>query len=249
MEPAWWFLQLGDRLPLYFKITVCIPLVFGYRHPWLLPSNPWCREHRRSESRTDLLHTRGNNSHRRLERHLSKESLFGFLSGLTKSDPVQSSVAQLGLRGATTYETTSLLLVQLKPLVSAHDSERWVWLMAQQPQLVAEGVTPGTYRDLNASPAFHATEPAPPDQLSFCWGGQRGERPTLVVLKAPTYALSERCSMMFLCLARTQGTGVVVLILHRMKRYFELPGGGGGGARWTTALASKATSDPRRSLL
>ena len=174
-------------------------------------------------------YARGNNSHRRLERHLSKESLFGFLSSLTKSNPVQSSVAQLGLRGATTYETTSLLLVQLKPLVSAHDSKRWVWLMAQQPQLVAEGVTPGTYRDLNASPAFHATEPAPPDQLSFCWGGQRGERPTLAVLKAPTYALSERCSMMFLCLARTQGTGVVVLILHRMKRYFELPGGGGGG--------------------
>lgn len=36
--------------------------------------------------------------------------------------------------------------------------------------------------------------------------------------------------MTFLCLARTQGMGVVVRILHRMIRYFELPGGGGGGA-------------------
>ena len=35
--------------------------------------------------------------------------------------------------------------------------------------------------------------------------------------------------MTFLCLARAPGDRVEVRVLHRMMRYFELPGGGGGG--------------------
>ena len=43
-----------------------------------------------------------------------------------------------------------------------------------------------------------------------------------------TLAYSERRSMAFLCLVRTQGSAVEVRILHRMMRYLELPGGDGG---------------------
>lgn len=105
--------------------------------------------------------------------------------------------------------------------------------MAQQPQLDAGGVIPATYRKLYASAAFQATEPAPAHLLtSYCFvevaGG--GEHPTPAALREQTYALSERRPMTFQCLVRTQGMGVVVHILHRMTRYFELPGGGGGGA-------------------
>lgn len=90
---------------------------------------------------------------------------------------------------------------------------------------------PGTYREPYASARYQATEPAPAHLLAsyrFVEVAGGGERPTPAALKEQTYALSERRSTTFLCLARTQGLGVVVRVLHRMIRYFELPGGGGG---------------------
>jgi hypothetical protein len=58
-----------------------------------------------------------------------------------------------------------------------------------------------------------------------------GERPTPVSLCEQTPALSERQSMTSMCLARTTGIRGEVQILHRMSRFFKLPGAGGAALR------------------
>lgn len=105
--------------------------------------------------------------------------------------------------------------------------------MAQQPPPAAGGPPPGTYRELYAAATYQAGEPEPARLLSsyrFTEVAGAGERPTPAALKEQTLAFSDRRSMSFLCLARTKGNAAKVRILHRMMRYFELPGGGGGGA-------------------
>lgn len=102
--------------------------------------------------------------------------------------------------------------------------------MAQQPPPVVEEPLPGTYRELYATATFQAGEPEPARLIAsyrFTEGAGGGERPTPSALKEQTFAFSDRRPMAFLCLARTTGTAVEVRVLHRMMRYFELPGGGG----------------------
>lgn len=70
----------------------------------------------------------------------------------------------------------------------------------------------------------------------FTEAGGAGERPTPGSLKEQTLALCDRRPMTFLGLARTNDTRVEVRILHRMMRYFELPGEGGGTADLSMAL-------------
>ena len=105
--------------------------------------------------------------------------------------------------------------------------------MAQQPPPVdAEGATPGNYRELYSAAGFQAGEPAvntllPSYRFTEVAGG--GERPTPASLREQTFAFSDRRPMSFICLARTTGALTEIRVLHRMMRYFELPGGGGGG--------------------
>ena len=102
----------------------------------------------------------------------------------------------------------------------------------QQPPNDAEGPTPGNYRELYSAVGFQAGEPAVDRLLSsyrFTEVAGGGERPTPASLREQTFAFSDRRPMSFLCLARTTGARLEIRVLHRMMRYFELPGGGGGG--------------------
>ena len=104
--------------------------------------------------------------------------------------------------------------------------------MAQQPPNEAEGPPPSNYRKLYAAVGYQAGEPDPARLLTsyrFTEVAGGAERPTPATLREQTFALSDRRPMAFLCLARTSGTKVEVGILHRMMRYFELPGAGEGG--------------------
>ena len=56
-----------------------------------------------------------------------------------------------------------------------------------------------------------------------------GKRPAPANLKEQTFVLSERRPMTFQCLLRKPDRSVEVRVLHRMMRYFELPGSEGGG--------------------
>lgn len=73
-----------------------------------------------------------------------------------------------------------------------------------------------------------------------------GERPTPANLKEQTLALSERHPVAFLCLYRKTGTNVEVRILHRMLRYYELPGTMLEGRRQTLAWAYLGMSERHR---
>ena len=103
--------------------------------------------------------------------------------------------------------------------------------MAQQPPNDAEGPAPSCYRELYAAAGYQAGEPDP-DRLVASYrftevaGG--GERPTPATLREQTFAFSDRRPIAFLSLARMAGNMVEIRILHRMMRYFELPGVGGG---------------------
>ena len=66
--------------------------------------------------------------------------------------------------------------------------------------------------------------------------GGAGERPTPMSLKEQTFILSERRPMTFLCLHRKPDGGAEVKVLHRMMRYFELPGEGRGVVDVSMAL-------------
>lgn len=106
--------------------------------------------------------------------------------------------------------------------------------MAQQPPPHdAEALNPGNYRELYSAAGFQAGEPAVDRLLTsyrFTEVAGGGERPTPASLRELTFAVSDRRPMCFLCLARTMGALVEIRVLHRMMRYFELPGGDGGGA-------------------
>ena len=104
--------------------------------------------------------------------------------------------------------------------------------MAQQLPSDAEVAHPGSYRELYAAAGYQTGEP----ELEWLVASYRftevaggGERLTPAHLRVQTFALSDRRSMTFLCLARMRGTSVEVRVLRRMMRYFELPGGGCGG--------------------
>ena len=104
--------------------------------------------------------------------------------------------------------------------------------MAQQPPNAVEGATPVNYRELYSAVGFQAGEPAVDRLVSsyrFTEVAGGGERPTPANLREQTFAFSDRRPMTFLCLSRTIGNRVEVRVLHRMMRYFELPGGEGGG--------------------
>ena len=101
----------------------------------------------------------------------------------------------------------------------------------QQPIYEAGGARPSNYRELYAAAGYQAGEPEPALLVAsyrFNEVGGGGERPTPAILKEQTFAFSERRSMTFLCLSRGASTKVEVRVLHRMLRYFELPGGVGG---------------------
>ncbi|KAI2511047.1 hypothetical protein MHU86_3359 [Fragilaria crotonensis] len=101
--------------------------------------------------------------------------------------------------------------------------------MAQQfPNDVAQ---PGSYREFYSTVGYQDGEPEPARLVSsyrFTDAVGGGERPTPANLKEQTFVLSERRPMTFLCLNKKPNTGVEVRVLHRMMRYFELPGDGGG---------------------
>ena len=105
--------------------------------------------------------------------------------------------------------------------------------MAQQPLPNDAGdATPGNYRELYSTVGFQAGEPAIDRLLTsyrFTEAAGGGERPTPANLREQTFAFSDRRPMSFLCLARTIGDMVEIRVLHRMMRYFELPGAGGDG--------------------
>lgn len=103
--------------------------------------------------------------------------------------------------------------------------------MAQQLPNVTEP-TPSNYRELYSMVGYQAGEPDSAQLVAsyrFSEVPGAGERPTPANLKEQTFALSDRRPMTFLCLMRKpNNTGVEVRILHRMMRYFELPGVEGG---------------------
>ena len=103
--------------------------------------------------------------------------------------------------------------------------------MAQQLPDAAEGPYPSNYRELYSAVGYQAGEPAPARLIAsyrFAEVAGGGERPTPANLREQTFAFSDRRPMTFLCLARTTGIKTEIRILHRMMRYFELPGAGGG---------------------
>jgi hypothetical protein len=59
------------------------------------------------------------------------------------------------------------------------------------------------------------------------WGG--AAVPTPEALREQTLAINDRQPLAFLCLLRKPEGGVEVRILHRLMRYYELPGGGAPG--------------------
>lgn len=104
--------------------------------------------------------------------------------------------------------------------------------MAQPLPNAADVATPSCYQELYSTASHQAEEPEASRLLTsyrFNETAAGGERPTPASLVEQTFALSERRSMAFLCLARTTGTKAEVRILHRMMRYLELPSDGGGG--------------------
>lgn len=105
--------------------------------------------------------------------------------------------------------------------------------MAQQlPPNDAEALVPDNYHELYSAVGYQAGEPTIHRLLAsyrFTEVAGGAERPTPANLREQTFAFSDRRPMSFLCLARTTGARVEIRVLHRMMRYFELPGGGGGG--------------------
>ncbi|KAI2489207.1 hypothetical protein MHU86_25384 [Fragilaria crotonensis] len=102
--------------------------------------------------------------------------------------------------------------------------------MAQQPASVNTGL-PGNYRELYSTVGYQAGEPEPARLVSsyrFTDAAGGARRPTPANLKEQTFILSERRPMTFLCLLRRPDLSAEVRILHRMMRYFELPGDGEG---------------------
>ncbi|KAI2512520.1 hypothetical protein MHU86_1973 [Fragilaria crotonensis] len=106
--------------------------------------------------------------------------------------------------------------------------------MAQQhPLFNPRESAPGSYRELYMTAGYQKGGPVPARLMAsyrFTEALGGGERPTPANLKEQTLALSERRPVAFLCLYRKTGaTNVEVRILHRMLRYYELPGDKAGG--------------------
>ena len=105
--------------------------------------------------------------------------------------------------------------------------------MAQQQQVRIDDPprSCSTYRELYATASYQSGEPVPARLLAsyrFNEVAGGGERPTPASLIEQTLVFSERRSMAFLCLVRTQGTKTKVRVLHRMMRFLELPDAEGG---------------------
>lgn len=99
----------------------------------------------------------------------------------------------------------------------------------QQPYNDQRDATPRSYRELYMTEGYHGDALAPTRLMAsyrFTDAVGGGERPTPANLKEQTLALSERRPVAFMCLHRKSGTSVEVRILHRMMRYFDLPGDG-----------------------
>lgn len=99
--------------------------------------------------------------------------------------------------------------------------------MAQQPYDNPREAAPRSYRELYMTAGYQGDAPTPARLMAsyrFTEAVGGGERPTPASLKEQTLALSERRPVTFLCLHRKAGTSAEVRILHRMLRYYDLPG-------------------------
>ena len=107
--------------------------------------------------------------------------------------------------------------------------------MAHQPnQIIDLGAVPPVknYHELLLRASTGAEEPTPARLVSsYRYTDVEGGAavPTPEALREQTLAISDRQPLAFLCLLRKPEGGVEVRILHRLMRYYELPGGGAPG--------------------
>ena len=143
------------------------------------------------------------------------------------STQLSTSVTELCGERRARAKTEANLLCSIVSLLLAHCGNE-----ARAHNQADLDRSPGNYRELYASGGPQGGVPEAGRLLAsyrFTEAGGAGDRPTPGNLKEQTLALCDRRPMAFLCLVRRAGTGVEVRVLHRMMRYFELPGDAVGG--------------------